>query len=411
MTRADRQAHGRWSALTIAIVAIVVAACGSTNPEPAPSAAATSAPPSVSASPSESANASPSASASASASASPSVDIGAIVVDRLSAFDFFGKSVINGELDIAAARYQITGTFDVAGLNIHELMFIHSPGGVASEAISVSGTTYTRTGAGPWYAKTQSLETSGLNDYLRTLKTMQDTGVESKNGQQLHRLTVPAGSTLPPSAIGVTDASVTSADGSIDVWARDDGTLVVLRTKATWQHKKPDGVLVGYEKTVEFTFTDIGKAFTIEAPEQTWTTYTSKIHHVSISYPTDWDLFKSTKTKRFDEFDGPIYAFSAIGRFASKGVSLNAVVRYLVANKPSYVSKYHVDKVSTTKLGGISARQLLVHATNKGVKQYWVVVIALKGGYFYELDVIDKAGHEADTKALAALFPSTVTLK
>ena len=30
---------------------------------------------------------------------------------------------------------------------------------------------------------------------------------------------------------------------------------------------------------------------------------------------------------------------------------------------------------------------------------------------FYELDIVDKAGHEADTKALAALFLSTVVLK
>jgi hypothetical protein len=407
MTRADRQARGRWSALTIAIVAFVVAACGSTNPEPAPTTAATSAPPSASASPSESASASP----SASASASPSVDIGAIVVDKLSAFDFFGKGAISGEYDIAAARYQITGTFDIAGLDIHELVFVHSPGAVADEAISVSGTTYTRRGTGPWYAKTQSLETSGINDFLRSLKTMQDAGIESKNGQQLHRLVVPDGTTIPPSAVGVTDASVTTADGTIEVWAKDDGTLVVLRTKATWQQKNAAGAMVDYGKTVEFTFTDVGQSFTIDAPEQVWTTYASKIHHVSISYPTDWDLFRSTKTKTFDEFDGPIYAFASIGRYASKGVNMNALVRYLVANKPSYVSKYHVDKVSSTKMGGVSARQLLVHATYKGTKQYWVVVIALKGNYFYELDVIDKTGHEADTKALAALFLSTVVLK
>jgi hypothetical protein len=411
MTRADRQARGRWSALTIAIVAFVVAACGSTNPEPAPSAAATSAPPSAAASPSESASASPSPSASASASASSAGDLGAIVIAQLTGFDFFGKSVINGEYDAAASRHQISGTFDVAGLNSHQLLEIHAPGVVPQETITVSGTTYTRSGAGPWYAKPPSLEQSGLNGFLRTLKSLQEVGVETKSGRPLHHLTLPVGTTMPPSVMGLTDPAITGAGGSIDVWAEDDGTLVVLAAQATWQQKNAAGALVDYAMKFEFTFSGVGTAFTIEAPEQVWTAYTSKIHHVTISYPTDWDLFKSTKTKTFDEFDGPTYAFAAIGRYASKGVALNALVRYLVANKPSYVSKYHVDKVSTTKLDGVSARQLLVHATNKGVKQYWVVVIALKGAYFYELDVIDKAGHEADTKALAALFVSTVSLK
>ena len=108
------------------------------------------------------------------------------------------------------------------------------------------------------------------------------------------------------------------------------------RAKATWQQKNAAGALVDYARTVEFTFSEVGTAFTIEAPEQVWTTYALQIHHVSVSYPTDWDLYKSTKTKTFEEFDGPIYAFTSIGRYASKGVTLNALVRYLVANKPSY---------------------------------------------------------------------------
>ncbi len=411
MTPANRQAHGRWSALTIAIVALAVAACGSTNPEPAPTSAPTSAPPSAAGSPSQSPSASPSASTSPSASASPSGDLGKVVLDQLTGFDFFGKSVIAGEYDAAASRYQISGTFDVAGLNSHQVLEIHAPGLVPQETVTVSGTTYTRAGAGPWFAKPPSLDPPGLNGFLRTLKALEDAGVEAKSGRQLHHLTLPAGTTMPPAVMGLTDPAITGANGSIEVWAEDDGTLVVLAAQATWQQKNAAGALVDYAMKFEFTFSGVGTSFTIEAPEQVWATYASKIHHLSIAYPTDWDVYKSTKTKTFEEFDSPIYAFATVGRYASKGATLNALVRYLTANKPSYVSKYHVDKVSSTKLGGVSARQMLVHATYKGIKQYWVVVIALKSGYFYELDVIDKTGHEADTKALAALFLSTVVLK
>lgn len=392
----------------IAVLALVVAACGSTNPESAnPSTGPTSAPPVASATPTPSASPSP----SPTASPSPSADIGAIVIGKLSGFDFFGKSVISGELDVAAARYPISGSFDISGLNSHQVLTVQAPGAQSQETITVNGTTYNRTGSGPWYAKPPTLDSTGLGGFFRTLKTMTDAGVESKNGQQLHRLTLPAGTTLPPSALGLTDPSISGASGSIEFWTKDDGTLVVLAAKATWQQKNAAGALVDTAMAFEFAFTDVGTSFTISPPEETWIPYTSKINHASMAYPSDWDLFAAKKTGKFDEFDGPIYAFTSFGRYAAKGVSLNTLVRALVAKGPSYVTKYKVDKVTSTKLGGVSARQLLIHATYKGTKQYWVVVIALKGSYFYELDVIDTTGHEAETRALAALFLTTVALK
>ena len=403
MNRISDRAPGSWRVAMVIAVALIVAACGS-NPPPS------AAPATESPSPSVAATASPSPSPSPTASPSPSNDVGAALIGKLTGPGFFAKSTIAGELDVAGARYGIVGSYDAAGVANHTVLTVQTPTGQAEETIYSGGTTYHRTGSGPWYAKPPTLGSSDVSGFLRTVKTIQDSGVEAKNGQQLHHLTLPPGTSLPPSALGLTDPSITGATGTLEFWAKDDGTPAVMTEKASWQ-QTVSGSPVDAAMTVEFTFTDVGTVFTIDPPAQVWTTYTSAINHLSIGYPTDWDLFKSKKTGKFDEFDGPIYAYSTVGRYAAKGVNLNALVRYFAAHKPSYVSKYHVDKITTTKMNGVSARQLLIHATYKGVKEYWVVVLALKGTYFYELDFIDKAGHEADSNAQANLFLSTLVLK
>lgn len=406
MTRANRQAHGRWSALIIAMVAFAVAACGSTNPEPVPTAAATSAPPSPSVSPSSSATASP----SATASTSPSGDLGKLVIDRMSRFDFYAKSVIAGEFQAGTGRYEISGALDIAGQNSHQLLDIHVPGQAAQETLTVSGTTYARTGAGPWYAKPPSVGPSGVNGFLGTLKTLQDAGVESKNGKELHHLILPAGTVMPPAALGLTDPSITGAHGSIEVWAEADGTVAVLGAEATWQQKNASGVLIDVAMAFEFTFSNVGMSFTIEAPEQTWTTYASALNHMSFGYPDDWDLIKAKGKIKYDEAAGPDAAYADAWRYAARGFTLNQLARAIASN-PDKLKGFRVNSTKTVKMAGLTGRQMLIHATVQGRKRYWIFTFVLKGSYFYEIDLFDDAGHEKDDLALANLFVTTVAIK
>ena len=407
MNRAPGRGSVRRRAGLLAAIAIVVAGCGSTNPESAnPSSAPTSAPPSASATASPSPSATPSPSPSA--TPSPSTDVGAALVKRLSGFAFFAKSTIAGELDVASARYGITGTYEGAGTANHTVLLVQTPGGQADETIYVSGTTYHRTGSGPWYIRPLTLKAQDLGSFLKTITTIQDGGVESKNGQQLHHLTVPAGTSVPPALLGQTDPSISGPGGSIEFWAKDDGSPAVMAAVATWKQKVA-GVLSDVTMSMEFTFTDVGTSFTIAEPAEVWTTYASKSHHLVFGYPVDWDLFKAKGKTTYDEVVAPVGPYATIYRYPARGFALNSIVRYITSN-PDKDKGFHVDSVKTVTVAGVAGRQMFIHTTVKGKKRYWVFTFILKGTYFYEIDLFDAKGQEAKDQALAKEFAATLVV-
>jgi hypothetical protein len=386
----------------VTAIALIVVACGS-NPPPSPQ---TAAPPSESPSAPASASPSPSASPSASASASASVDVGAALVTKLTSISLFAKTTIGGELDSGPARYAVLGSYDVAGVAHHTVFTVQSPGGLADESIYADGTMYHRTGTGPWYVKPPTLSVSDVSAFLRTVKTLQETGVESKNGQQLHHLT--ASLSLPPAALGLTDPSITGTAGSIEFWADDAGTPAVMTAKSTWK-QTASGAPVDVALTIDFTFSDFGTSFAIAAPEEIWTTYTSSLNHMTFGYPVDWDLFKAKGKIKYDEVSGPAAAYADFSRYASRGFTLNQLVRLISAN-PDRVQGFHVDSAKTVKMAGLAGRQMLIHATVQGKKRYWIFTFVLKGSYFYEVDLFDNKGHEKDDLILANQIVSTIVL-
>ena len=62
-------------------------------------------------------------------------------------------------------------------------------------------------------------------------------------------------------------------------------------------------------------------------------------------------------------------------------------------------------------MAGVAARQMRIHATYKGKKRYWIYTFMLKGKYFYEIDLFDDKGHEAEDVKLASDFVSNVVVK
>lgn len=407
MNGARQSAHRRWRAALIASVALAVAACGTTNPEPRSTpAAATSAPPSASASPS----ASPIGTASASASPSASSDVGTALVAKLSAFAFAARSTLAGELLTGSARYAIGGSFDVSGVDHHTIVNIKAPGRQTVESIYQAGLTFQRIGTGPWYQKPPTLHDADLSGFFRTIKTATDAGVETKNGQSLHHLTLPAGVSLPPTVFGVTDPSMSGISGTIEFWASDDGTPGIMAVHNTWT-QTVSGSPVDGALTIEFTFTGVDTVFAIEPPSDVWTTYKSKISHMTFGYPVDWDLFKNLliRKTRYDQVGGPADAYADFYRFAANGFTANQIVSYVKSN-PDHEKGFHVDSIKSIKMAGIAGRQMRIHATFKGKKRYWIYTFVLKGAYFYEVDLFDAKGHEADDLKLANEFVATVII-
>jgi len=403
-----RGASGAWRpgrvAMTASAIVLIVAACGSTNPPSAnPSTAPTSAPPS--------ATLEPTASPSPSPSPSPSADVGSAFIAKVGAFGFAARSTVAGELDLGSARYAIDGTFDVSGVTQHRLVTVHSPQSQPVETIYAEGVTYARTGSGPWYVKKPTLHDSELTAFFKAVKTVTDTGVETKNGSALHHLTLPAGTTIAPSAFGMTDPSISGVTGSVEFWAAEDGSPAVMGVQESWQQQS-GGATVSATMALELTFSGVGSTVSIVPPADVWTTYASSLSKVTFGYPQDWDLFKNLKSGklRFDEVAGPGDTYAEVYRYASLGYTANEIVSF-VASNPDHVPGFHVDGIKTVKVAGLTGRQMRIHATFKGKKRYWIYTFGLKGSYFYEVDVFDNKGHEADDLKLANEFAASMVIR
>jgi hypothetical protein len=359
---------------------------------------------SASSSPSEIASGSPSASASA------PVDAATAFVARLTAFAFAARSTIAGELDVGSARYAVSGTLDVAGGDQHSLLSIKAPGRQPVETIYQSGVLYNRTASGPWHTRPPTLHDSDLTSFFRSMKAVTDAGVETKEGRTLHHLTLPEGVTLAPSVFGVSDPSMSGVAGAVEFWAGDDGAPAFMSVHDSWTQtvagSPVDGALV-----LDFTFSAVDTVVAIERPDEVWVTYTSKIVHMSFGYPDDWYLYKNRKqgTYRYDEVVSPATAFAAFYRYSAGGNTLNQIVAYIRTN-PNHEKGFHVDSTKTVKMAGLTGRQIRIHATFKGKKQYWVYTLVLRGNYIFEVAVFDNKGHEADDLERANEFIATVVL-
>jgi hypothetical protein len=338
---------------------------------------------------------------------------------------FSASSTIKGEVEISAdpaskaavsgaGTYAISGTEDFSAPDSHLTMLVKTPNAQLLEDIVSSGRTYTRTGSGPWFVVTPS--TTGASDqdlasFLRALGSIQDVGVETKEGQQLHHMTLGSGGSLPPAVLGFSGGAIKDPHVSVEFWAKDDGTPGVMEVKGTWQQVAGPS-LADVAMTIDFDFSGVGQSVTVNAPATVWTLYTSKRYHLIVGHPSDWDVYPSASSKQSDEFDSANGAAILADRYGSRGVKLNALVHYdATTGLKTIYSHYRLEGVSTTSMGGSSAREIRFHGTYKGHKVYGIVVITLKGSNFYEFDVVDAAGHEASDRTLAAQGISTFAFR
>ena len=390
---------------------LVVSACGS-DPPPAPSTGSVAPSATI---------AEATATPSPTPTPSPSADTAAAFKSAMSDPGFSASSTIKGEVEISAdsaskaavsgvGTYAITGTEDISEPDSHLTMLVKAPGAQPLEDIVAGGRTYTRTGNGPWFVVTPASTATSSQDlasFLRALGSIQDVGVETKDGQQLHHLTLGAGGSLPPAVLGFTGSAIRNPQVSVEFWAKDDGTPGVMEVKGTWQQVAGSS-LADVAMTVDFIFSGVGQSVTVNPPATVWTLYTSKRYHLIVGHPSDWDVYPSPSAKLSDEFDSANGTVFLASRYGSRGVKLNALAHYdATTGLKTIYSHYRLEGVTTTTMGGSSAREIRFHGTFKGHKVYGIVVLTLKGSNFYEFDLLDAAGHEAADRTLAAQGIST----
>ena len=402
-----RQARSRRLATTVLALTLVigVGACGSPGPSP------TSSPgPSASSTPSPAS--SPVATVTPTASPTPRVDAVKPFLAILTSRTFAATATITGELRVGSATFPVSGTYDVRGADNRQSMTIAVPGAArASESMTVGGVAYVMRD-GLWFVKPAapagSPAAADLASSLRTLLDLVDTGTVTKGGRTLHHLETRGEASIPLSAIGASDPT---GDGvvTLDFYAEEDGTPVVMTIAATWM--QPSGKTTERASmTIESTFSNVGGGIVIAAPQQVWATFKSKRFGYSTAYPVDWDAKQSPAKAQPDSiFSAEGTAFGGL-RTSTGGFSLNLLTSGYITVLKRTGSKVSVTSNKATTLDGTKARLIEWTGIYDGSRAWHVDVVVVRGTYVYVFDYVSMAKLTDLDRAMFQGFLESITL-
>jgi hypothetical protein len=298
-----------------------------------------------------------------------------------------------GTLEIGAQLGDISGSLTYVGGDTNQTTTITIAGVASTTAnVHVAGVGYTKVGDGPWFKDlTPPATGSDLAALLKGLSSFVDKGVEQHDGKAAHRIELAAGTTIPAAAFGLTDPAMVNPTVAIVFYAADDGKPLAMVVTVTWT-QAVNGATIPVKMTLDLTFTQIGGSLTVQVPLHVWNRFTSTRYHYKLSYPDEWDVI--TTYKGYDLFDSPISATIVAARTKVSGVTLNSLAKATISyNKTHYHWTFNTNV--STKLGGVAARLITYHATISGVKVVIYEVVALKGGYAYDLGWSSDKGAEA----------------
>jgi len=366
---------GRVPAL-LGVLAIVTAGCGAAaTPTPAPTPTPTAAPtPSPTATP---------------------VDVAREFLAQILVAQT-GSLTVAGTVTFGTTEAALSGTLEFSGKDsVSSLTFDTAGARQTQESIRVGAKRWKRDGAGPWVVDPKPTDPSkSLTSFLAALTALEDRGVETKGGRQLHHLVPPAGTAISPDALGL-DPTIKDPVIAIDFWAEDDGTPATWTIGVSW--KQPAGAsTIPVELVMDVDLAGLGKAATIAAPEDAWVPFVSTRSKYSMAHPADWTVKEVGGQDQF-LVDGKPVIFVAPQQLP--GYTLDKLVADLVASYKTQL-KASPEKDEEATLGGGPARILTYHFTNADdVKLYLVDVVALRGSTGYEVYMLVPAGTEPDDRA------------
>ena len=414
------RSSGRLAVLALAAL-FVAAACGSTAPaSPAGSAGTASSSAPTSSGPTAPAAAAPTSTAGSSpagGSTAPggggSADVVAPFLATISEPGFAASSTVTGSLVVAGATSPVAGTYDLDGSDYGRSLTIGAGTKVAPESLTVaSNAAYRASGDGPWFEASFPAAGTDLGSFLRTVKRVEETGVETKNGRQLHHL-VASGVTLPPAILGLSDPSISGPTGTVEFWVSDDGKPQVVAATVAWTQKIGKDPAAAASLAVEFALSNVGGSVGVTAPDRIWKPMKSSRFKYALAYPTDWELKKASSAKKLDRFIGPEYATVVGSSYKTLGLSLNEWIKIYLkyAPKVSGVKGFKTQSNKAATLGGARARRLEFKEKYKGDNEYWIDVLAVHGGKIYEVGYVSSKPLTKADRDLFDEFLSTFQFK
>jgi hypothetical protein len=379
----DRHARRRLAPVFVSLaLALGIAACGAPATSVAPSQLATAAP-----------------SATAAPTPSPSAaDVSAAFVKQLVSPTFSATATLSGDMAVGPVTGDIAGSAVFSGPNSSTKLTIKvGTFEQETEAIKVGGASWSRKSPGPWLeepAKPAGSPGTTLGDIVRAIVSVEDLGLESRDGRQLHHLRSKDGNDIPASAFGVDESSAKDATFTLDFYATDDGTPAVMAIAGSWT-QVTGATEVPTTMSFDIALDDVGEPQVINPPDDVWVRYTSDLGY-TMAHPPDWTV-ASKKNQDTYLLNDQGYVYVAVTPY--KG----STAKFASALKASYKKPFKGDPESeaATVLGGQPAVRLIYQYRNDEDQDVtiaddvvsrdgigWEVFLATAGGP-EDIDVFD----------------------
>ena len=183
---------------------------------------------------------------------------------RVKASDFQASGSITGIVSVTVGEQKTDGTysgaFKIKGNDSSSTMTMTLGGSKSTgDQVSVGASDYSRTNNGKW--TTAARASTGLSFSRLTAGGITDKGVETHNGQRLHRLNL----VKPPDAKSLfSDPNMAAGTYTVVLWAKDDGTPAGLTVSGSWT-LKVNNAPAQAAISLDYDF-DALSGVTIEAP-------------------------------------------------------------------------------------------------------------------------------------------------
>ena len=383
-----------------AAVAAIVAGCGTSSSSTPTTVLQTSSAPA-------SAAARATATVAPAASPSPTPDVSSAALRTLSRMPATGMDGdVSGTLTSSAGAWPVSGTISVVGASQQsDLQLTVGTATQASHLVVADGKAYVEQGSGPWFAAPTRAggygPTSGatLDSLVTSITSVKDVGLEDHAGQQLHHLTVDTSTSPAPIAFGFADGSITGADLTVDLYADDNGTPVLLAVSGGWQQRIGASVAA---VTVALDVKVRPSPASVTAPAEIWSSFSSKRYLYHAAKPTDWTY---TAKASADELVSPEDTGIDLASTATPENLNQAAADLVSANTHVFGRKpEHTESVT---IAGSPARLLTYHVTQNKLKLYVMEAVVVYKGRAYVVSYVALAGDEASDRATFLEFLGT----
>jgi hypothetical protein len=322
------------------------------------------------------------------------VDVPAAFITKLAAAGDAFAMAVSGTMKVGDLSATIEGEYRFGGGNSEQRTEIEFAGTMQAQGeINVGEERLTRTGAGPWVVATPKLDDgSSVDAFLKTLLTVKDMGLQTVDGEKLHRLQSP--DSLDPASLGLAPDGATDVKAEVEFYAKPDGTPVLMVMTASWSQGAGDAALP-VEAELRVRFTQLGGTVAIKRPADVWTTFTSKRWGYTVAHPEDWEV---DEEREGDSFGADDQVFLAIGRAKLSGMTLDEYRAALLREYRPTFGKPETNE--PIRIDGAAGYLLEFHWTQEGLDLHALEAVTARKGYGWEIFVIEYAGVEDEVRLL-----------